>query len=300
MWKRFIAYYKPFKLMFTLDMGASLLISVIGMLYPILTRTMLNDYIPNANLRMVVMAGLALLLLYLARMALRYFVQYQGHMIGVGMQAQMRRDMFNKLQSLPYSFFDDHETGKIMSRMTNDLMDLSELAHHGPENLFICGLMVVGSFGYLMTIQWQLTLIIFACVPILVVVTLLLRKKMEDAFMESRKSIAVINASLESSISGIRVTKAFTNAGKEAEKFEVGNKAFIHARQLAYKVMAQFHSSTSFITDVFNVIVLMAGGFFLYQGKIDFADYSAFMLSVNLFINPVMTLIGFVEQYQNR
>jgi len=297
--KRFISYYKPHKKLFVLDMLASLSISLIGMLYPIVTRTMLNDLIPNKNYRMIVIAGLALLAVYLLRMMFRYFVQYWGHIIGVRMQAEMRSDMFRKLESLPYKYYDNNETGKIMSRMTNDLMDISELAHHGPENLFICSIMIVGSFIYLCTIEWVLTLIIFICVPILIFVSTILRQRMRDAFMESRKSIAVINASLESSISGIRVTKAFTNTVAETEKFENGNSQFVEARRKAYKVMAQFDSSTSFITDVFNVVVLIAGGLFLYGGRINFGDYSTFVVSVNLFISPVMTLIAFVEQYQN-
>ena len=299
MLKRFVAYYRPYKLMFFLDMAASFFISLIGMVYPIISRTMLNDLIPNRNLRMVVCFGVVLLVLYIIRMLLRYFVQYQGHMIGVQMQADMRRDMFRHLEKLPYSFYDEHETGRIMSRMTNDLMDLSELAHHGPENLLISGLMVIGSFVYLCTIDWVLTLVIFACVPLLVVVTMKLRKPMNKAFMESRVSIAQINASLESSISGIRVTKAFTNSEKELEKFEAGNKRFVLARKDAYKCMAQFGSSTNFITDVFNVVVLLAGGLSLYAGRISFGDYSTFIISINMFINPVTTLINFMEQYQS-
>ena len=269
------------------------------MIYPIFSRTMLNDLIPNHRLRMLVIYGLTLLALYVVRMLLRYFVQFYGHMVGVGMQAQMRSDMFNKLETLPYSFYDEHETGKIMSRMTNDLMDISELAHHGPENLLISGIMIIGSFVYLCTISVPLTLIIFACVPIMAAVSLFCRKRMREAFTESRKSIAVINAALESSISGIRVTKAFTNADKEAEKFEKGNAQFVEARRKAYRAMAQFFSSTSFITDVFNVVVMLAGGLFMYAGKITFGDYSAFIVSVNQFIGPVTTLINFMEQYQN-
>ena len=207
--------------------------------------------------------------------------------------------MFNHLEKLPYSFYDNHETGKIMSRMTNDLMDISELAHHGPENLIISSISIIASFIYLSTIDIWLTLIIFAAVPFLVLIAAVLRKKMRDAFTRSRQSVAQINASLESSISGIRVTKAFTNAEKEAEKFEEGNESFVAARSDAYKAMGQFHSGTAFITDVFNVIVLIAGGLFLYNGRIGFGDYSAFVVSVGMFISPVMTLINFMEQYQN-
>ncbi|MBO5649633.1 MAG: ABC transporter ATP-binding protein [Clostridia bacterium] len=299
MLKRFVAYYRPHIKMFTLDMIASLFIYVIGMLYPILTKRMLDDFVPNKEIRMLVICGVVLLLLYLLRMYLRYFVQYWGHMVGVGMQAQMRTDLFRHLQRLPYTYFDNNETGKIMSRMTNDLMEVSELAHHGPENLLISGIMIVGSFAYLCTISVPLTLIIFSCVPLLMVVTAVYRKRMTDAFAETRKSMAVINAALESSISGIRVTKAFTNMREECEKFEAGNTQFIDARRDSYNAMAKFHSGSSFVTDVFNVVILIAGGIFLYMGRISFADYSTFIISVNLFINPVTTLIGFMEQYQN-
>ena len=299
MLKRFLHYYKPHKKLFALDMIASLLVALIAILYPMVTRTMLNDLIPNKNYRMIVIFGLGLLLLYFVRMLLNYFIQYEGHVMGVRMQAQMRSDLFNHLQKLPFSFYDNHETGKIMSRLTSDLFEVTELAHHGPENLLISGVSVVISFVYLSTINLWLSLIIFACVPFLVVVSLLTRKKMRDAFQESRRSTALINASVESSISGIRVTKAFTNAEKEAEKFEVGNKQFREASRKAYRAMGKFHSSSTFITDVFNVVVLIAGGLFLYNGEINFADYSAFIVSINLFLGPVNTLIRFMEQFQN-
>ena len=299
MLKRFLHYYKPHKLIFTLDMLASFFMAMIAILYPIITRVMLNDLIPGRKYRLIVLAGLGLLFIYVVRMFLNFFVQYYGHVMGVRMQAQMRSDMFNHLEKLPFSFYDNHETGKIMSRMTNDLMDISELAHHGPENLLISSVSIICSFVYLCTIEWRLTLIIFACVPFLILIAMTLRKKMRDAFMRSRQSVAAINASLESSISGIRVTKAFTNAEKEKEKFEEGNTAFVNSRKDAYKAMGQFHSATSFITDVFNVVVLIAGGLFMFNGVITFADYSAFFLAVNLFISPVMTLINFMEQYQS-
>ncbi len=299
MFKRFISYYKPHKKIFILDMLASFTVSFIGIVYPIVTRTMLNDLIPNKKFKMIFIFGTALLTLYFIRMLLNFFIQYQGHIMGVKMQAQMRHDMFTHLEKLPYSFYDNHETGKLMSRMTNDLMDISELAHHGPENLIVSTITILTSFIYLSTINIWLTLIIFICVPFLVIISVLLKNRMKDAFMRSRKSIAKINADLESSISGIRVTKAFTNAEKETEKFEKGNEEFVKSRKDAYKAMGQFHSTTSFVTDIFNVIVLIAGGIFLYKGKITFADYSAFIVSVNLFLTPVTTLINFMEQYQN-
>lgn len=299
MLKRFLSYYKPHKLMFALDMLASLTVSAIGILYPIITRLMLNDYIPNREYEKILTFGIGLLAVYLIRMLLNYFIQYQGHVIGVKMQAKMRSDMFTHLQTLPYSFYDNNETGKIMSRMVNDLNDVSELAHHGPENVIISAISIVAAFIYLLTIDVVLTGIIFVCVPFLLFLLMLVRKKMRDAFMESRKAIAQINSSLEGSISGIRVTKAFTNSSTEEAKFEKGNESFVKARKSAYRMMGIFHSSSTFVTEVFNVIVLIAGGLFLYNGAIEFGDYTAFIVSINLFLSPIRQLIMFTEQYQN-
>ena len=299
MFKSFISYYKPYKLIFSLDMIASFFVSAIAMVYPILTQYMLEDFIPNQKINLVIIFGLTLLFLYLIRMYLKYFVQYYGHCMGVSMQADMRRDMFKKLERMPFSFYDEHESGKIMSRMVNDLQVVSELAHHGPENIFICGFMIIGSFVYLAILNWALTLIIFACVPVLAFISLFMRKRMDDAFTKTRIETAVINANLESSISGIRVTKAYNNEKFEEEKFQKGNKSFVSARSKAYKRMGQFGASTGFITDVFNVIVLLAGGIFLYYEQINFAEYSAFIVSVNLFITPLTTFINFVETYQD-
>ena len=299
MLKRFIHYYKPHKKMLALDMLASLLIAVIGMVYPIVTREMLANYIPNRMYSTIIIAGTIVLALYIIRMLLRYFVQYYGHIIGVKMQSQMRIDLFNHLQKLPFKFYDNNETGRIMTRITSDLFEVCELAHHGPENLLISSVMIILSFAYLFSIDPILTLIIFTCMPIMIVVSAHYRKSMEKAFDERRKSTATINASVESSITGIRVTKAYTNSSREIEKFKKGDEEFVNASKSAYNAMAKFHSSTSFITDIFNVFILIAGGLFLYNGRITFPEYSAFVVSVSMFITPVTTLIGFMEQFQD-
>ena len=300
MLKRFIAYYKPHRLMLTLDMLASLIVALVGMVYPIITERMLADFLSgNQTVKKIVVASLIVLALYLVRLFLRYFVQYYGHLIGVGMQAQMRRDLFAHIQKLPFSFYDENETGKIMTRMTSDLFEVSELAHHGPENLLVSIATFICAFIYLWSLDWALTLIIFICVPILIIIAVYFRKKMREAFTERRTSNATINASLESSISGIRVTKAYTNSDKETEKFEIGNRAFVNACKKAYDAMGKFFAGTSFITDIFNVIILIAGGLFINAGRITIPEYSAFFVSINLFISPINTLIGFMEQYQN-
>ena len=299
MFKRFISYYGPHKKLLAMDMAAAMTISLLGMVYPFITRTMLNDYIPNKEYRAIILAGILVLGLYVVRMLLNYFVQYYGHVIGVKMQSRMRQDLFAHLQKLPFSYFDNNETGRIMTRITSDLFEVCELAHHGPESLLTCSVMVVLSFVYLASIDWILALIVFACVPILVVVSFFLRRSMKQAFQDRRKSNATINAAVESSITGIRVTKAYTNASMEQVKFKEGDDTFVDSSRRAYRAMARFHSSTTFISEVFNVIILIAGGLFLYAGRINFADYSAFIVSVNLFIAPVNTLIHFMESFQN-
>ncbi len=299
MLKRFLSYYKPHKKIFILDMLAAFMMSVIGIFYPMITRELLNDFMPNKKYTEIIVCGSLLLLVYLIRMGLSYFVQYQGHMMGVKMQEKMRSDLFAHIEKLPVSFFDDNETGKIMTRMTSDLFDIVELAHHGPENVLITSTSIIISFAYLMSINVPLSLMLLACVPVLIIISSVLRKKMRDAFKKRREANAIINASLESSITGIRVTKAFTNQDKEIEKFDVGNIQFVENSRKAYKAMGQFHSSTTFVTDVFNVILLIAGGFFLLTDANHFGDYSAFITAIHLFINPVNTLIRFMESFQN-
>lgn len=297
--KRFLSYYRPHRRLFILDMLASVGVALLVLAYPVLTRRMLNQYIPNRNLTMVALAGLLLLGLYGVKLGLNYFIQYQGHMMGVAMQAQMRSELFAHLQKLPFSFFDSLETGRIMSRLTDDLMEISELAHHGPEMVITCFLSLVLSFTYLASLHVWLTLILFLCVPILLLIANRLQGRMRKAFRESRVAVSSINAAVQSSVAGIRITKAFTNTKKEQEKFESGNEEFREARRDAYRAMAGFHSTTTFITDVFNVAVLIAGGVFLYRGSITFADYSAFIVSINLFLAPVNNMIRFMEQFQN-
>lgn len=298
MLKEFIKYYKPYKLLFISDMLASFLISLSAMVYPIITRNMLNDFIPNSKYNLIIKFGIILLVIYIIRALLKYFVQFYGHVMGVRIQSDMRKELFGKIQRLPYSYFDNHETGAIMSNLTNDIFEISELAHHGPENVIMCTLMIILSFIYLATINLNLTLIIFASVPFLFFISMKLRKKMREASRKSKIAMSGINAGISSSISGIRVTKAFNNSELEMEKFDGYNKDFIEARKLHFKSFATFNSSTSFITDFFNVICLISGGIFLYKGLITFGDYSTFIVSINLFITPVTTLVQFSEQLE--
>lgn len=261
----------------------------------------LDVSIPNKNLNEVLILCAALLGIYIIRAAANFYVSYCGHVMGVKMQGKMRSDLFAHLEKLPYSFYDSNETGQIMTRMTNDLFDVSELAHHGPENLFITTFVTIGSFTYLCTISWKLSLIIFAFLPVLFIIAFLCRKSMTKAFTKSREEIGNINAVLENSIAGIRVTKAYANDDYEQEKFNKNNNNFVKARSKAYKAMGRFASSMGFVTQVYNVIVLLAGGLFcIFDAEhFDYVDLVAFMLSINLFISPINTLIQFFEQLQD-
>lgn len=286
-------------MLFILDMICAFFAALCDLVYPMITRNLINDYIPNKALRLIIIWVIILVVIYIIKYFLNYFIQYYGHVVGVRMQADMRRDVFSHLQDLPFNYFDENKTGQIMSRIINDLMDISELAHHGPEDLFLSVIMLVGAFVVLGTISLPLTIIIFAFIPFLVFFAAKKRVKMSEAFTKTRVEVAEVNANLENSISGIRVSKAFVNTKYELNKFQKGNFSFQKAREKAYKTMAEFFSGTSFILDILNVVVFLAGGLFFYFGKINMGDFAAFILFVSMFLNPIKRLINFVEQYQS-
>lgn len=297
--RKFIKYYKPHKKLFILDMICAFLVAICDLFYPMITRNIINDYVPNQNLKLLITWAVVLFIIYTFKMGLNYFIQYYGHVVGVRMQADMRKNIFTHLQKLPFSFFDENKTGIIMSRIINDLMDISELAHHGPEDLFVSSIMLIGSFILLCTINIPLTLIIFAFIPLLVWFAIKKRVKMSKAFTETRVQVGEVNATLENSISGIRVAKAFANKAYEVNRFQENNKRFQNAREYAYRAMAEFFSGTNFILDLLNVVVLVAGGYFTYTGRINIGDFTAYLLFIGLFLSPIKRLVQFIEQYQS-
>ncbi|CAI3576084.1 MULTISPECIES: ABC transporter ATP-binding protein [Clostridium] len=297
--KKFISFYKPYKMLFTLDLFVAFIAALCDLVYPMMTRELINDSIPNQNLRMIVVFAISLLIIFLVKAACGYFMQYWGHVVGVRMQGDMRSKIFNHLQKLPNSFFDSNKTGDIMSRIINDLMDISELAHHGPEDIFISIIMLVGSFIFLSTINLPLTLLIFAFIPLIVWFTLYQRKRMNKAFLNSKVETGAVNANLENSISGIKISKAFVSHKSEQKKFEEGNNKFIVAREKAYKVMAEYSSGANFGIDILNYVGLIGGGIFTFKGFISVGDFMAYMLFIKSFIDPIKKLINFMEQYQN-
>lgn len=230
MLKRFISYYKPHKKLFLIDMFFALMISVADLVFPMFTRNMINNIIPDGRMDLLLMWTGIMFVLFMLRFVSFYIVAYWGHLLGVRIEHDMRRDVFTHLQTLPFSYFDNNKTGHIMSRIVNDLRDITELAHHGPEDVFISAVMLIGSFIILLTVEWRLTLILFAFIPLMLGFVILKRKKMSSAFRKVRVKIADVNSQLENSISGARVAKSFTNEDYEIEKFNEGNEAFSEAR----------------------------------------------------------------------
>ena len=296
--KRFVHYYKPHRRMFFLDMFCSLLVAVADLFYPMITKNIINDYVPNQRLRLLLVCVGVLLGIYIVKCLLNYVISYYGHTVGVRMQADMRRDLFDHLEKLPFSYFDENKSGALMSRLTNDLFEVSELAHHGPENLFLATIMFIGSFILLMNICVPLTLIIFCVVPFIIFFAFKMRKMMNTAFRRSREQIAEINADIETAIAGIRVTRAYTAEQTEREKFGRENQKFVLCRAFAYKAMSIFHSGMTMLTDLLYLVVLTAGGLFFFYGKIDIGEFTAYLLYISLFLDPIKRFISLFEQMQ--
>lgn len=298
MLKQFVQYYKPHKLLFVADMACALLVAACNLIYPIITRQFINAYVPEGNLRMILITAAVLLLIYVVKASLNYFIQYYGHVMGVRMQCDIRRDAFNHLQRLPFAFFDKARSGSIMSRVINDTMEISELAHHGPEDLFISIATLIGSFIILARTNLTLTIIIFACLPFLVWFAMVKRVKLANTSMKSRVEVGEVNADLENSIAGVRVSKAYDSSDHELCKFQAGNEAFASARSKQYQAMAEFFSGTGLIIDMLTLVTLVTSGIFAYQGKINIGDFAAYLLYVGSFTDPIKKLINFVEQLQ--
>lgn len=298
MLKRFVGYYRPHLPLFALDMLAAVVIAACNLFYPIIAKDIINEYVPDKRLSMVIAWSAALLGIYLVKMACNYVMSYYGHVVGVRMQRDMRRDLFRKYERLPTSYYDDHKTGDLMSRLVNDLFDVAELAHHGPENLFLAVLMLIGAFFVLIRIQWVLTLIMFAIIPFIVFFTVLSRRSMMDAMQRSRKQIAVVNSSLENSIGGIRETKAYAAEGHEIAKFDVANGVFAACRTDAMRAMGRYHSVMQFLQDLLYLAVIFAGGLFFYYDYIDAGEFTMFVLYISMFLNPIQRFVTLFEQFQ--
>ncbi|MDR2417866.1 MAG: ABC transporter ATP-binding protein/permease [Treponema sp.] len=295
--KIFAGYYRPHLLLFGADMLCASLSAGVDLLFPMMTKYTIETLLPKQIFSFFfIMIGL-MVGLYLLRTLFSYFITYWGHTVGAYIEADMRRDLFTHLQKLSFSFYDNNRTGQIMSRVTNDLWEVTELAHHGPEDLFISVLTLVGSFILILTLRWEMAVILFCIVPFMVIHTVRSRRRMMQASRSVKERTAEINASLESSISGARVAKAFTNEPYETNKFRCGNENYKLAKKVYYKSMATFHCKLDFLLHILNVVVLAVGGVLIMQGKMDLAGLIACNLFVAAFLQPIRRLAGFVDQY---
>lgn len=297
--KRFFKYYKPHRKLFFIDLICSFTISVCNMFYPMIARNIMNDYVPNKNLQLIITWAIVLAAIYGLKSLLTYIVGYWGHVLGVRIQGDMRRDLFRHIETLPFSFFDENKTGSVMSRIINDLFEVSELAHHGPEDVFNSFLSIIGAIVMLIFINPWLSLIVLCYVPFMILFAAKARKKMNEAFDESRRQVAALNAEIESSVSGVRVTKAYNAVTQESEKFDEVNGKFKKARTKSYRAMGGFQAGMSAFNDFLYLLALISGGLLCYFNRIDIPDFTAYILYITMLLTPIRTLINLFEQIQD-
>ncbi len=303
--KRFCAYYRPYLKIFIFDMLCALGVALCNLLYPRITGYIMDELVGGENIhvensiKLISILAVVLVVLYFIKKLMNQFIQDYGHRIGTDMQADMRRDLFNHIEKLPFTFFDNNKTGALISRLVGDLLDVCELAHHGPEDLFLSVILLVGSFILMASVNPLLTLIIFAFIPFVVIFTLKMRGKMSREFKAMRAENAIINASIENSLTGVRVTKAYVARDYENKKFKAVTDGYVKVRYRALAAMAQFHSTSMFMFDLLKLIALISSGIFCIRGEIEVGEFTAFLLYVNVFIDPINRLVNFVEQFQN-
>lgn len=297
--KKFISYYKPHIPLFTLDMVCALIVALCNLVYPKIASGIVGGFeTGDMDKNALITSAIFLAGVYILKAICQYVVGYYGHMVGVRMQADMRRDLFMKYERLPFSYFDDHKTGDLLSRLTTDLWDVSELAHHGPENLFLAVLMFIGSFAVLASINLTLTLIMFAIVPFIILFTVLSRRKMSAAMKSSRKQMSEINSTLENSVGGIRETKAYAAEAHEICKFNNTNALFRKYRGEAMKSLGTFDSIMQLLQDLLYLTIVLVGGLFLYNGELSAEDFTAFLLYISMFLNPIQRFVALFQQLQ--
>lgn len=299
--KKFIKYYKPYQHLFYADIACALMVSIIDLAFPqILNYLAKNLFTQNKEiiLHALGFVGLAILLMYVLKYFCQYFIISWGHIMGAKMESDMRTDLFNQFQKLSFSYYDRNNTGEMMSKLVSDLFDISELAHHGPENIFISALKIIGSFSILILINAKMTLILLTVTIIMVFFTIYKNIKMAPGFADNRVKIAAVNSSLQDSLAGIRVVKSFANEHVEQEKFRKSNHDFLDSKVRIYKLMGNFHAWNSFFEGLLYVVIVVSGGIFIADGSLGISDLAIYVLYVNLFINPIDVLINFTESFQ--
>ncbi|MBF7097746.1 ABC transporter ATP-binding protein [Alkalibacter mobilis] len=296
--KKFIKYYKPHKKLFIADFTSAFFMSLIDLVFPIIVAKIIDTILPEKNLNLLLLISAVMLVLYIIRAILNYVVNYWGHVLGVRIESDMRKDLFSHIQKLSFRYFDNTKTGHIMSRLVNDLFDIAEFAHHGPEDIFITIITIIGSFGIMFMINWKLALIIFILIPVMLYFTIRKNRQMRKVFADMRIKIADINAQIEDSVSGVRVVQSFGNEWYEEKKFDIGNENYRLTKEKSYKIMGEFISGVNFLANILYLSVVVFGGIFIYYSQISVGQLVQYLLYVNIFIEPVKRIANFVETFQ--
>lgn len=295
--RQFFAYYRPYKKLFILDFTCAVVVALLELVFPLAVNQVVDKLLPTENWKWIVWACLGLLGIYLINMVLHFIVTYWGHKLGINIETDMRKKMFDHLQKLSFRYFDNTKTGNLMSRIANDLLEIGEMAHHGPEDLFIAVMTLIGAFFLMLGINWKLALLTFVVVPFLLSFTLYFNKKMMGAFRSMMSELAEVNSRVEDSIGGIRVVQAFANEAHEKKLFAVNNGRFRKTKLTSYKIMA-WNTSVSYILMRFvTVFVLLCGTWFVLQKEISYGEFLAFILLTNVFLGPIQKINTIIESY---
>ena len=295
----FLSYFKRHKKLFALDILCACLIAAVDLTFPLITRSALYDMLPNQMYRTFFIVMVVALVCYGVRSFLNFVVAYYGHTFGIRVEADIRSDLFAHMQTLSFDFYDRNRTGQLMSRLTSDLFELTELAHHGPEDLLTSTLTIIGALVVMAGIQWQLALVVGLTIPVFLIVVMTMRRRMGRASRAAKEKTGHINQEIESSLSGFRTSKAFANEDVENARFEAANDQFKTSKRNFHKAMGQFHSSVEFFLCSLNVIIIGFGGYYVMQGKMDYRDLLTFMLYISSFVSPMRKLSGFSEMFAN-
>ncbi|MEQ6854488.1 ABC transporter ATP-binding protein [Lysinibacillus capsici] len=295
--RRFFSYYKPYKGLFILDFSCAILVALIELAFPIVLNKVIDDILPDGELKWIIMASLLLFGLYIFNSILHFIVSYWGHMLGINIETDMRKESFSHVQKLSFRYFDNNKTGHLVSRLTNDLMDIGELAHHGPEDIFIAAMTIIGTFGVMYYIDPTFTILIFLLVPIILILTIIFGKLMSKAFRQMFGDIADFNARVENNVSGIRVVQAFTNEDHEIKRFKVNNERFRMTKLFSYKVMAWNEAISGILTKVLSLFTLFVGAYFVLNGHLTNGDFIAFILLSGILLGPINKINMFIESY---
>ena len=300
--KKMISYYKPYKRVFFADTFFAIIASIVALIIPLVVRYITSTVVhmnPQQAFKQILYIAIAVFVLIIIQIYCNYFISNYGHVMGAKIEYDMRAEIFAHFQKMPFSFFDDQKVGQLMSRITSDLFNITELLHHGPENVTISVIKIIGALCILLSIDKKLALAAFALVPFMIVYAYFFNKKMKQTFRINRKKIAAINEQIEDNLSGIRVVKSFANEQLENEKFEIGNKAFLEAKKNNYKYMGGYNAGLIGFNTMINLVVIVAGGIMFTKNMVNVTDFVTFLLYINIFTDPVKTLIDFTEQFQN-